>query len=119
MSPLPVASGPYAPRRARVGTDKYPIKSTVIQGKRKYVCPYENCGEVFGSSGGCDSHLNAHLGIKYGPCPKCRFRHRNIDMYESHVCFKNLQERKRRKKDDDGKDDNDDKGSTKLGANVK
>ena len=75
---------------SKLDVGKYKIKSVVeMRGgweMRTWYCPYEDCGQWFGSSHKCRAHLNKHLNHIY-ECPKCRYQTYSLDGYNHYVCF--------------------------------
>ena len=49
------------------------------------MCPC-GCGQRFGSSRKCGTHLNEHLDSIY-ECEKCKFQTYSLDSYDHHKCF--------------------------------
>ena len=75
-------------KKSALSVGKYKVTSTIeADGTRKWHCPVENCGKVFGSSGGCHGHINEHIGRVY-ECPKCLYMGYSLDAYKKHKCFK-------------------------------
>lgn len=62
-----------------------PVRVPKIAGKTRFTC--ELCGNMFGSWGGCDSHIRReHTFDKYGPCDACkRFSTFNWDSWRTHT----------------------------------
>ena len=97
-------------KKSKLSIGKYLVKSAIQpDGSRKWPCPYENCTEMYGSSGGCAGHLNKHLGKMY-ECPTCHYEGYSLDSYNKHTCFRGKRTqagdetrgRKRKSSGDDG-----------------